>query len=71
MTVDTPDTYQTIARLSRGLLAGRSYERLGYRASLAGIETDGTLTPMGSAFYVAEAFVEMVGLPFASQESFK
>ena len=66
-----PDTFPTVARLSQGLLAGRSYERLGYRASLAGIACDGTLTPMGSAFDIAQAFVEMVGLPLASQESLK
>lgn len=66
-----PDTFPTIARLSQGLLAGRSYERLGYRASLSGLSCDGTTTDLGSAFDVAQAFVEMVGLPLASQESLK
>jgi hypothetical protein len=65
------DTFPTIARLAIGLLAGASYERLGYRASLAGITAGGRTEPKGSAFDVAQAFVEMVGLPLASQESLK
>jgi hypothetical protein len=67
----TPDTFPTIARLSHGLLAGRSYERLGYRVSLDGLSCDGTTTDLGSAFDVAQAFVELVGLQVASQESLK